>query len=138
MPRGFRAVGVFLFFGFVMASLAGTTLCWRGTPLDRMWALNPRAYNQLAPHDRVVGLLFLLLGVALFAAGTGWFRRRRWSWRLAVAIITTQVLGDQVNAFMGDLVRGAVGFIIAGALLVYLLRPQVRGAFASDNESSVR
>jgi hypothetical protein len=128
MPRGFKAVGVFLFFGFVMASLAGTTLFWRGTPLDRMWAFNLRAYNQLEPRGRVVGLLFLLLGIALFAAGTGWFMRRRWGWRLAVAIITTQILGDLVNAFMGDVVRGAVGFIVAGALLVYLLRQDVRTA----------
>jgi hypothetical protein len=57
LPPGFKAVGVFLLFGFVMACLAGTTLFWRGTPLDRMWALNLRAYNQLAPHGRVVGIL---------------------------------------------------------------------------------
>ena len=138
MPRGFKAVGVFLFFGFVMASLAGTTLLWRGTPLDRMWALNLRAYNQLAPRGRVVGVLFLLLGSALFAAGTGWFRCRLWGWRLAVAIIATQVLGDVVSAFMGDLVRGAAGFIVAGALLVYLLRQDVRTAFGSGNAPSVR
>lgn len=138
LPWGFKIVGGFPFFGFVMASLAGTTLLWPGTPLDRMWALNPRAYNQLAPHGRVVGLLFLLLGAALFVAGTGWFRRRRWGWRLAVAIITTQVLGDLVNAFRGDFVRGVFGFIVAGALLVYLLRQDVRSAFGSGNAPSVR
>jgi hypothetical protein len=137
LPRGFRAVGFFLLFGCVMASLAGTTLLWPGTPLDRIWALNVRAYNQLAPRGRVVGLLFFLLGIALFAAGTAWFRRRRWGWRLAVAIITTQVLGDMVNAFMGDVVRGAVGFIVASALLVYLLRQKVRDAFGSGNAPSV-
>jgi hypothetical protein len=103
-----------------------------------MWALNLRAYNQLAPRGRVVGVLFLLLGSALFAAGTGWFRCRLWGWRLAVAIIATQVLGDVVSAFMGDLVRGAAGFIVAGALLVYLLRQDVRTAFGSGNAPSVR
>lgn len=138
LPRGFEAVGVFLFFGFVMASFAGTTLLWRGTPLDRMWVLNLRAYNQLAPRGRVVGVLFLLLGSVLFAAGTDWFRRRLWGWRLAVAIIATQVLGDVVSAFMGDLLRGAAGFIVAGALLVYLLRQDVRTAFGSGNAPSVR
>ncbi len=71
-------------------------------------------------------------------AGTAWFKRRVWGWRLAVAIIATQAFGDLVNAFMGDLVRGGVGFVIAGALLVYLLRPQVRCAFASGNAPSVR
>jgi len=51
--RGFTAVGVFLLFGMSMASLAGITLAWRGTFLDRVWALNPTAYTQLAPWGRL-------------------------------------------------------------------------------------
>ena len=39
--RGFRAIGVCLYFGAAMAFLAGTTLLWRGTLLDRLWILNP-------------------------------------------------------------------------------------------------
>jgi hypothetical protein len=129
-PPGFTAVGVFLFFGAIMASLAATTLLWRGTALDRVWDLNPIAYRQLAPLGSKVGILFLLLGAALAMAAVGWFRRRRWGWRLAVAIIATQVLGDFVNCIRGDLLRGGVGVLIAGALLLFLLRPQIRAAFA--------
>ena len=99
---GFTAIGVFLFFGAVMASLAATTLLWRGTALDRVWALNPIAYKQLAPLGGAVGVLFLLLGAALTTAGIGWFRRRLWGWRLAVVIIAIQVLGDLVNCVSGD------------------------------------
>jgi hypothetical protein len=54
-----------------------------------------------------------------------------------VAIIAIQFLGDLVNAFRGDVVRGGVGFI-AGALLVYLLRPEVRAAFVNANAPSLR
>src|SRR6202044_4112464 len=106
-PRapGFTAIGIFLCFGAIMASLAATTLLWRGTPLDRLWDLNPRAYNQLAPSGGAVGILFLLLGAALAATGFGWFRRRLWGWGLAVVIIATQVLGDVVNCIRGDFLR---------------------------------
>jgi hypothetical protein len=137
-PKGLIAVGIFLFFAAIMASLAGTTLVWRGTTLDRLWILNPRAYKELAPHGKAAGIPFVFLGVTLVVAGMGWFKRRLWGWRLAVSIIAVQVLGDLVNAFMGDLVRGGVGFVIAGALLVYLLRPQVKCAFVSGNAPSVR
>ena len=131
-------MGIFLFFGATMASLAGTTLIWRGTALDRVWVLNATAYRQLAPLGRIVGILFLVLSATLAAAGTGWFRRRLWGWRLAVGIIATQLLGDLVNFLMGDFVRGGTGFAIAGALLLYLLRPEVRAAFERGTVSSVR
>jgi hypothetical protein len=129
-PMGFSAIGLFLFFGAIMASLAAITLLWRGTALDRIWALNPTAYKQLAPLDGTIGILFLLLSAALTAAGIGWFRRRLWGWRLAVVIIATQVLGDVANCVRGDLLRGGTGVIIAGGLLLFLLQPKIRGTFA--------
>ncbi len=134
--KGIFAIGIFLFFGAIMASLAGTTLVWRGTILDRMWAIDAPAYRRLAPFGKTVGIPFLLLSATLVIAGTAWFGRRLWGWRLTVAIIATEVLGNIVNALMGDVVRGGVGFVIAGALLVYLLRPQVRSAFVGGNASS--
>ena len=127
---GFAAVGIFLFFGAAMASLAAITLLWRGTPLDCVWSLNPTAYAQLAPLGRIVGILFLALSAVLITAGTGWFRRRIWGWRLAVAIIATQVLGDVVNCVRGDWLRGGTGVVIASALLLFLLQPRVRAGFA--------
>lgn len=129
-PRGFTAIGVFLFFGAVIASLAATTLLWRGTALDRLWTLNPTAYKQLAPLGRIVGILFLVLSAALITAGIGWFQRRLWGWRLVVVIISTQVLGDVVSCVRGDWLRGGTGVIIAGALLLFLLQPRIRAAFA--------
>lgn len=128
-PRGMAAVGVFFLFGATMAALAGTTLVRPGTVLDRAWALNPTAYARLAPLGRAIGIVFLLLSAALAATAVGWFKRRVWGWMLAVIIIISQVIGDVVNVFMGQFVRGAVGVIIAGLLLLYLLRLNVRRAF---------
>jgi hypothetical protein len=97
-----------------MATFAATSLLWRGTPLDRLWALNPTAYNRLAP---------------LITAGIRWFRRL-WGWKRAVVIISTQVAGDIVNCVRGDWLRGGTGVIIAGALFLFLLPPRFRAAFA--------
>jgi len=119
-----------------MALLAGTTLIWRGTFLDRMWGLNTSAYKQLSAFGRTVGIPFLVLSVALAVAGVAWFKRRPWGWWLAVAIITTQLFGDVVNLLRGDVTRGGIGFVIAGALLFYLLRPNVRAPFSSREIST--
>jgi hypothetical protein len=129
-PLGFAALGIFLCFGTTMASLAAITLLWRGTSLDRIWSLNPTAYRQLVPFRHSAGELFFLLGLALVVAAIGWFRRRLWGWRLAVAIIATQVFGDVINCIRGDWLRGGIGIVIAGALLLFLLRPMVKKAFA--------
>jgi hypothetical protein len=125
----FVAIGVFLFFGMTMAALAGTTLTWPGTALDRIWVLNPTAHIQLASLNPRVGLAFLFLAMLLAAAGVGWFQRKRWGWRLSVCIIGIQVLGDLLNLVRGDYLRGATGVVIAGALLIYLCRRRVKTLF---------
>src|SRR5437763_6961159 len=131
-PRPMAAIGTFLLFGAITASRAGTNLIWRGTALDRMWILNLRAYRELAPFGKIPGILFLLLGATLAFAGVGWFKRRLWGWRLAVAVIATQVLGDVINIFLGRVIEGGIGVAIASALLLYLLRADVKRVFQRD------
>jgi hypothetical protein len=129
---GIVSFGIFLFFGAAMAALAGTTLIWRGTILDGVWKLNPTGYRQLATLDRSVGIVFLLLSGLMAVAGIGWFRRRHWGWRLSVAIIAVQVLGDLFNLLRGDLIRSGIGSTIAGALLLYLFSENVKRSFAGS------
>ncbi|HEV2195324.1 MAG TPA: hypothetical protein VGR55_07060 [Candidatus Acidoferrum sp.] len=129
-------MGVFLYFGAVMAFFAGTTLLWRGTVLDRLWILNLRAYNQLSSLGTTPGIAFLLLGAILAFAGMGWRRRRFWGWALTLVIVATQVLANLANAARGDFLRGCAGFLLSGALLYFLLRPKVRAAFTKRPSES--
>jgi hypothetical protein len=129
---GIVSFGIFLFFGAAMAALAGTTLIWRGRILDCVWKLNPTGYRQLATLGRGVGIAFLLLSGLMAVAGIGWFRRRHWGWRLAVAIIAVQVLGDLVNFLRGDFIPGGIGIVIAGALLWFLFLENVKKIFAGS------
>src|SRR5258707_5311869 len=69
--RAMTAIGVFLFFGAIMAFLAGTTLIFQGTLLDHMWTLNAPAYKQLSPFGKTVGIPFLVVSARLAAGGLG-------------------------------------------------------------------
>ena len=129
LPMAMTAIGVFLVFGACMSGLAGATLVWQGTTLDKVWHLNPTAYRKLVPLGRNVGALFLLLSATMFVASVAWFKRRLWGWGLAVGIISTQIAADVANLVRGDYLRGGTGLTIAGALLYYLLRPKVRNTF---------
>jgi hypothetical protein len=130
---GLTAMAVFLVFGATMATLAGITLLFPGSFLDPIWRLNPEAGEQLRQLGRGIGIAFLGLGAAMVAAAIGWIKRRFWGWALAVIIIASQVLGDLVNALRGEFLKGAVGVVIAAALLAYLIRPVTRGAFEKNS-----
>jgi len=129
VAAGIAALGVFWVFGATMAALAGGTLTWPGTTLDRMWVLNRPAYESLAPLGHLVGPLFLLLSGLLLVTAVAWFRRSRWGWRLGVAILSVQVTGDAVNLVRGDYLRGVTGVVIASGLLVFLCQRRVREEF---------
>jgi len=81
--RGFKAIGIFLFFGAAMASLSGAALIWRRTDLApiffvRLWVWNAQGYHRPAPLGNAVGVAFFMLGAVLLIAGRGWFLRRFW------------------------------------------------------------
>ena len=135
-PAGFLPLGIFFFFGSVMATYAAITLAKPGTILDRAWVLNPTAHAQLAPLGRVVALPFAVVAGTLFAAGVGWFRRRYWGWFLGVSLIAMNMKGDLVSIFRGELLKGMVGAGVAGLLLVYLTRPRVRNYLRGQQLSS--
>ena len=128
-PNAFGAIGAFFFFGATMAAYAAFTLMCPGTILDEGWKLNPSAHVQMAAFGKAAGIPFVVLAVALFLAGVGWFRRGYWGWILGVSIVATNLLGDLVNALRGEWLKGGVGVLIAGALLFYLTRPRVRSYF---------
>lgn len=132
--RAFTAIGVFFYFAMTMALYSAVTLLHPGTALDRLWHLNPDAHRDLLMFRKPAGTMFLLIAAAAAAGGVGWFRRHIWSWRLAVFGIGTQILGDFVNLIRGDFLRGGAGFLIAGALLIYLLSDKVRRHFHPADE----
>ena len=126
-PIGFVPIGLFFFFGATMATYAAVTLAVPGTILDQAWKLNPEGHAQLASLGRIMGVPFLVLATALFLAGVGWFRRHTWGWRLGVTLIAINMAGDLFNlVFRRELLKGTVGVVVAGLLLVYMSRARVR------------
>jgi len=76
-----------------------------------------------------VAIAFIALAVVMLVVAIGWMKRRFWSWALAVVIIASQVVGALGNTIRGQYLQGAIGVLIAGVLLIYLLQPKVRTAF---------
>jgi hypothetical protein len=112
-----------------MATLAAVTLGWPGTFLDRAWELNKTGHAQLMPLGRILALPFILLALVALIAGIGWFKRRRWAWMVGVLGIAMNCVGDLINMAVGEFWKGAAGVVIAGLLLIYMTRKNVRAYF---------
>jgi hypothetical protein len=125
------AIGIFLIWGAFMAALAGITLVFPGTWLDRIWVLNPAGHAGLMALPKPVRLLFPVLALALLCAGVSWLKRRFWGWMLAAVLVAGNLIGDLARLAQGDWLGGSVGVAVAGALLFYIARPGTRSFFRS-------
>lgn len=134
-PRGFVPIGVFFVFGATMAAYAAVTLLRPGTFLDALWVVNKRGHAGLILLGRSAGLLFIVLSVLLALAAVGWFRRRKWGWVLGVTIVAINMAGDVVNLVRREGLKGALGVVIAGMLLIYMTRAGVRSYFRAARET---
>src|SRR3954469_21203797 len=128
--RFIQVIGAFLLFSTAIALSASFTLLFPGTFLDRIWVVNPSAYQELLPFAKVAGAGFLLLAPLVVCVGYGLLRFRRWAWQLGIAGIIANALGDMVNLWRGEVFKGVFGLVIALAILLFLLSPAVRKLFA--------
>jgi hypothetical protein len=123
---------VFFAFGATMSAYAAVTLLRPGTFLDALWVLNQRGHEGLTGMGRLAALPFGILSPMLCLAAVGWFRRRHWGWVLGVTIIAINMAGDVGQIAFGERWKGAVGVAIAGLLLAYMTRAEVRSYFRRE------
>src|SRR5206468_5772281 len=126
-PLGVLAISVILLVSTAIALITGVSLAFPGTFLDRIWALNRRAYIEFAALGRTAGISLMILGLIIAAAGL--LKRRKWAWWLAVGLFVVNVAGDAARIFTGEPVKGAFGVAIAAGFVIYLTRLRVREYF---------
>ena len=107
IPRGVRALAAFFVFGACMSLIACIGLLFPGGPLELMGTVS--------------------IACALSAGGL--LTRSFWGYRLALAVLTVNLIGDTANAILREDPRTLIGLPIGGVLIAYLLRPQIRGLF---------
>ncbi|MFS8064554.1 MAG: hypothetical protein ACMG5Z_08175 [Luteimonas sp.] len=125
-----KVLGSFLVLSTAMAFLAGLSLLFHGSILDKMWVVNPDAYMQLMPYSQIAGIGFMFLAPMLTITGYGLFKLKKWGWYMGTGIISLNALGDLANLFRGEILKGTTSFIIAGIILWFLLKKSTRKIFS--------
>jgi hypothetical protein len=132
-----KVFALFFAFGAAMCALTITLLLVPGTPLDSLWRLNPETRPAFQSLGKVAVLLMFVVGVACAFAATGMWRGSWWGTRLAVIILSINILGDLFNALVRHDLRTLIGLPIGGAMILYLIkarRPQTQVKTSSDQK----
>jgi hypothetical protein len=129
-PAEVMVLVVLMFAAAAIAAVVSFSLFVPGTPLDRMWNLNPAAHEAFAAQAGHMGTILLLVGILAAAAGGGLLRGRLWAWLLSIALFGINAFGDLVGMVLTrDWPRGLAGILIDALLLFLLLRVKVRAFF---------
>jgi hypothetical protein len=129
-PPGVTALGAFYAFGTLASGISTISLLFPGGPLEPIWQLNPRAHAALAGVGLWAPLLLGTVCVACAASSFGFFRGRRWGYRLGIALLLVNLTSDLVNAAMGIEPRAVFGVPVVALLLWYLHSTKVRTFFS--------
>jgi hypothetical protein len=126
-PWGLTALSGFFVFGAAMSGLTCFLLLFPGSALDPIWRLNPQARDAFQSMGVWAVVLMAAVCAACALAARGLWIRAPWGRRLAVGILTVNLMGDLGNALVRGDLRTLIGLPIAGALIAYLLSPRARG-----------
>jgi hypothetical protein len=123
LPLGIKVLVAFFAFGTLACAVTVAALLFPATPLHLAWQVNPEAEEGFRQVGRALSLLLMTtVGLACASAAYGLARTREWGRRLAIAILTVNLVGDCANAWVRHDPRTLIGLPVGGAMILYLVR----------------
>ena len=120
-PVGILLLILFFAAGALICSLVMLAVAFPGSFLEIIWRLRPQARGEFEELGTWSIVLMAAVGAACGLAAFGLARGAEWGRRVAVAVLTVNVVGDMFNAvFRGDL-RTLIGIPIGGLMIWYLV-----------------
>jgi hypothetical protein len=126
---GVTVLSLFFAAGALIAGASAAALAFPGSRLEALWRLNPPARTAFAHLGPLSVVLMVVVAGACAGAASGLWTGRWWGHRLAVALLTVNIVGDLLNASIRSDVRTLIGLPIGGLMLGYLLTRRVRNRF---------
>jgi hypothetical protein len=117
-----KLLAAFFAFGATMCALTIVLLLFPGTPLDSLWSLNPDAHLAFQSLGNWSVALMVTVGVGCAFAAIGLWQGMLWGTRLALVILSLNIIGDLFNALVRHDYRALVGLPVGGAMIFYLAR----------------
>jgi hypothetical protein len=118
---------IFFAGGALICLLVVLALAFPGGSLDSIWRLKPEAHTQFQQMGSGASIaLMTLVGGACGLAAIGLVRNTEWGRRLAIGVLTVNLIGDSLNAWLRHDLKTLIGLPIGGLMIVYLLSKKFR------------
>src|SRR5438552_14640741 len=99
-PLGIKLLAGFFGFGAAICLVTIVALLFPGGALEPIWRLNPDAHIQFQKIGQLSILLMGVVGSACALASIGLAKRAQWGHRLALGILSVNLVGDLLNALV--------------------------------------
>ena len=114
---------IFFAAGALICLITLLALVFPGSFLESIWRLNTEARVQFFEIGRGVSIaLMATVGFACGLAAIGLARNAEWGPKLAIAVLTLNVIGDSLNAWLRHDPKTLIGLPIGGLVIWYLLK----------------
>lgn len=114
---------IFFAAGALICLVTLLALAFPGSFLESIWRLKPEAHLQFLQIGRGVSIaLMIIVGGACGSSAIGLARNAEWGRRLAIGVLTINLIGDSLNALLRHDPRTLIGAPIGAVMIWYLLR----------------
>lgn len=123
-PRSVGTTLLVIFFaaGALICLVTMLALAFPGGFLEPIWRLKPEARVEFQQLGRWSVALMGVVGAACGLAAAGLARNAEWGRRLAIGVLTVNLIGDSLNALLRHDPRTLIGLPIGGLMILYLVK----------------
>ena len=97
-------------------------LIFPGGFLEPIWRLKPEARLEFQELGHWSIVLMAVVGTACGLAAVGLARNAEWGRRLAISVLTVNLIGDSLNALFRHDPHTLIGLPIGGLMIWYLVK----------------
>ena len=116
-------LSIFFGAGALICLVVILALVFPDTSLKSIWRLKPAAQTQFQTLGKGKSIaLMIVVGAACGAAALGIARSTEWGRRLALGVLTVNLIGDALNALLTHDGATLIGLPIAGVMILFLVR----------------
>jgi hypothetical protein len=121
-PVGIILLSIFFAAGALICMIVMLALAFPGSSFEMIWRIRPDARIGFEEFGQWSVPLMAAVGAACGLAAFGLLRGAEWGRRIAVGVLTVNLVGDMFNAVFRNDLRTLIGLPIGGLMIWYLMR----------------